>query len=543
MKSCVASPVQHGPCSKLPVMSTAAIPRVESLSLGEFLRSYAVPNAPVLVRGASARWRAAREWVTPEGAPDVRAIAAAGRGGCAGAALAPVATCVPGGAAGYGREPRCSMRVSDFADKWLAGAAGSLYLKDWHYFRDVRGGGGGDDDAVGSSGDGGGRGGGGGGAPACRGLRGDAAAPVVYEVPLACCDDWLNWFWDRRSGPLAAAVVAASAPPPPPQEGVGDAAAGGGGGIASPMKRDDFRFVYLGGGGGTSTPMHVDVLYSHSWTVNVAGRKRWVMFSPAESLKLYDRFGVCVADVSEGVVVDSATFPLYASAARVEAIQEAGEVCVCVYVCVAVCACVCGCVCVCVCVCGCVCGCGGDVCVVVVAVPVVVVGERVCAGSRSRSRGHPRARAAHVCAERVASPGARVWWCGGGGVPPAACSCGAITAVERTGVEPGADAVNKSQLDQRDERGVHGRVPAARAGRGPGRDRGLQVRRRRRVRVGVALPVRAADKRRDEYWGVVCAAAGTSAAGRWWCCVALFFAAAAACCCCCCCCCCWCSAR
>ena len=264
-----------------PATLVAPVPRVGGLSLGAFLRDYAATNMPVVTGGASAGWRAALEWVTACGAPDVAAL-----GVECGAHVAPVVTCGGGGGGGYGGEARRDMSVAEFATLWAAGSADALYLKDWHYFRD------------------------------CSDVAGGARG-AAYEVPVACCDDWLNWYWDRRGGSLALEVSRATTPP-----GAAPDADSGGRGVA---RRDDFRFVYVGGAH-TSTPLHVDVLHSHSWSVNVAGRKRWVLFSPVESAKLYDvRNGGCLADVGADACVDAVAFPRYASAARLEVVQEAGE--------------------------------------------------------------------------------------------------------------------------------------------------------------------------------------------------------------------------
>eukprot|EP00052_Salpingoeca_macrocollata_P028994 m.287340 g.287340 ORF g.287340 m.287340 type:complete len:204 (+) comp22929_c1_seq10:726-1337(+) len=42
---------------------------------------------------------------------------------------------------------------------------------------------------------------------------------------------------------------------------------------------DDYRFVYLGPKG-SGTALHCDVLGSYSWSTNIAGRKKWIMFYP-----------------------------------------------------------------------------------------------------------------------------------------------------------------------------------------------------------------------------------------------------------------------
>lgn len=43
------------------------------------------------------------------------------------------------------------------------------------------------------------------------------------------------------------------------------------------------------------TPLHADVLRSFSWSVNVAGAKRWLLLPPRHTHLLYDRFGRCMA--------------------------------------------------------------------------------------------------------------------------------------------------------------------------------------------------------------------------------------------------------
>eukprot|EP00965_Chrysotila_dentata_P222295 6192872-Pleurochrysis_carterae.AAC.1 len=59
--------------------------------------------------------------------------------------------------------------------------------------------------------------------------------------------------------------------------------------------KDDYRFVYAGPAG-TRTSLHHDVLYSCSWSVNVCGRKRWILYPPAVSAMLYDEFGELAHD-------------------------------------------------------------------------------------------------------------------------------------------------------------------------------------------------------------------------------------------------------
>ncbi|ESN96513.1 hypothetical protein HELRODRAFT_95474 [Helobdella robusta] len=62
-----------------------------------------------------------------------------------------------------------------------------------------------------------------------------------YDVPLYFKSDWLNEFWED--------------------------------------KEDDYKFVYIGPKG-SWTPLHADVLRSYSWSANVCGKKRWVIYYP-----------------------------------------------------------------------------------------------------------------------------------------------------------------------------------------------------------------------------------------------------------------------
>ncbi|KAM3964742.1 LOW QUALITY PROTEIN: jumonji domain containing 4 [Aphomia sociella] len=74
-----------------------------------------------------------------------------------------------------------------------------------------------------------------------------------YEVPLHFASDWLNEY-------------------------------------ALDHKEDDFMFVYIGPEK-SWTPLHVDVYSSYSWSVNVVGRKKWILFPPLEEEKLKDSLG------------------------------------------------------------------------------------------------------------------------------------------------------------------------------------------------------------------------------------------------------------
>ncbi|KFM67259.1 hypothetical protein X975_20920, partial [Stegodyphus mimosarum] len=54
-------------------------------------------------------------------------------------------------------------------------------------------------------------------------------------------------------------------------------------------ENDDYQFVYMGPKG-TWTPLHADVFGSYSWSANVCGRKKWLLFPPgAEELLLDEK--------------------------------------------------------------------------------------------------------------------------------------------------------------------------------------------------------------------------------------------------------------
>ncbi|KAK9869437.1 hypothetical protein WA026_003192 [Henosepilachna vigintioctopunctata] len=56
------------------------------------------------------------------------------------------------------------------------------------------------------------------------------------------------------------------------------------------FNKDDYRFVYMGPKG-SWTPFHQDVFASYSWSVNICGKKKWILFPPGEQKKLCDKFG------------------------------------------------------------------------------------------------------------------------------------------------------------------------------------------------------------------------------------------------------------
>ncbi|KAK4879217.1 hypothetical protein RN001_007363 [Aquatica leii] len=77
---------------------------------------------------------------------------------------------------------------------------------------------------------------------------------------------------------------------------------------------DDYRFVYMGVNG-TWSPFHVDVMTSYSWSTNICGQKKWVLFPPGEEKYLTDPFGNLPNDI-DSVKHDRKYF---------EVVQNAGD--------------------------------------------------------------------------------------------------------------------------------------------------------------------------------------------------------------------------
>ncbi|RLW11403.1 hypothetical protein DV515_00001237 [Chloebia gouldiae] len=111
----------------------------------------------------------------------------------------------------------------------------------------------------------------------------------VYTTPVYFSSDWLNEYWD------AVAV-------------------------------DDFRFVYMGPKG-SWTPFHADVFRSYSWSANICGRKRWLLYPAGQEEFLKDRHGNLPFDVTAPDLRDKRIYPRYGqSQPPLEILQEAGEI-------------------------------------------------------------------------------------------------------------------------------------------------------------------------------------------------------------------------
>lgn len=213
----------------------AAIPRVAeedgaALSYTHFYLRYLQPNEPVLLRGACAAWPAMHNMrVAPDGGLDVEYLSRT-----YGSATVPVVVTVRGrgGDSSGDGDSAAGYGGGERREQSLASYLASMLT----------------------------------GAAADAGTAEVSYAKdfhfhrafpgqADYAVPLAVADDWLNWWYDVR------------------------------------RDADDYRFMYLGPPG-SATPLHHDVLYSASWSVNVTGWKLWVLLPPDESARtLYDGRG------------------------------------------------------------------------------------------------------------------------------------------------------------------------------------------------------------------------------------------------------------
>uniref|UniRef100_A0A2I3HEA8 2-oxoglutarate and iron-dependent oxygenase JMJD4 n=1 Tax=Nomascus leucogenys TaxID=61853 RepID=A0A2I3HEA8_NOMLE len=110
----------------------------------------------------------------------------------------------------------------------------------------------------------------------------------VFTLPVYFSSDWLNEFWDA-------------------------------------LDVDDYRFVYAGPAGSWS-PFHADIFRSFSWSVNVCGRKKWLLFPPGQEEALRDRHSNLPYDVTSPALCDTHLYPRSQLAGPpLEITQEAGE--------------------------------------------------------------------------------------------------------------------------------------------------------------------------------------------------------------------------
>ncbi|XP_043256192.1 2-oxoglutarate and iron-dependent oxygenase JMJD4 [Colletes gigas] len=114
----------------------------------------------------------------------------------------------------------------------------------------------------------------------------------MYNVPQYFASDWLNEYY-----------------------------------ISNPSLNDDYRFVYMGPNG-TWTPLHADVFGSYSWSANIVGKKRWLLFPPHQEDFLRDINGQLIYDATSDELNDYKKYRAYDKRALkcIDVIQNQGEI-------------------------------------------------------------------------------------------------------------------------------------------------------------------------------------------------------------------------
>ncbi|KAK2187911.1 hypothetical protein NP493_150g01016 [Ridgeia piscesae] len=119
----------------------------------------------------------------------------------------------------------------------------------------------------------------------------DFPAYKAYETAVFFQSDWLNEFYDDQQD-----------------------------------QKDDYRFIYFGPQD-SWTPLHADVMLSYSWSANVCGRKRWLLFPPGEEECMMSNLGQLAFDLNSPDMEDRKLYPRYGDVTRrLEVIQEAGQI-------------------------------------------------------------------------------------------------------------------------------------------------------------------------------------------------------------------------
>ncbi|XP_071873753.1 jumonji domain containing 4 [Bombus fervidus] len=97
--------------------------------------------------------------------------------------------------------------------------------------------------------------------------------------------------------------------------------------MAHPDLNDDYRFVYMGPKG-TWTPLHADVFGSYSWSANIVGKKRWLLFPPGQEDFLRDIHGQLIYDATSKELENYAVYKAYdkRSIKYIDVIQKEGEI-------------------------------------------------------------------------------------------------------------------------------------------------------------------------------------------------------------------------
>ncbi|XP_053569709.1 2-oxoglutarate and iron-dependent oxygenase JMJD4 [Bombina bombina] len=120
-------------------------------------------------------------------------------------------------------------------------------------------------------------------------MRREFPGQDIYQTPKYFSSDWLNEYWDAIEG-------------------------------------DDYRFVYMGPKG-SWTPFHADVFRSYSWSANVCGQKKWILFPAGQEEYLRDCHENLPFDITSSCLQDKSIYPNASKCCQpIEVIQEAGQI-------------------------------------------------------------------------------------------------------------------------------------------------------------------------------------------------------------------------
>lgn len=250
------------------------------LPYSTFVEKYLTARRPVILSGVARDWRASYDWVTERGCLDLT-----------GMELIFKDTVVPVTNVHEHRDKDSSfscteMKFSEYCswfmnyshnDKRSRENGPLYYLKDWH-------------------------------------MAAQFPDYEAYDCPIYFRDDWLNEWYDSLDRSRN-------------QKNDVDTATNGNGCM---QRSADYRFCYMGPSS-SRTMLHVDVLHSHSWSANIAGRKVWQLLPPSTSHLVYDEHHTYHAHTlhyAELSAMDQQRFAKLqeANSHVIEIVQNAGEV-------------------------------------------------------------------------------------------------------------------------------------------------------------------------------------------------------------------------
>ncbi|XP_023247749.1 jmjC domain-containing protein 4-like [Copidosoma floridanum] len=110
---------------------------------------------------------------------------------------------------------------------------------------------------------------------------------AIYNVPKYFASDWLNEYYTAHQN-----------------------------------LNDDYMFIYMGPKG-SWTPFHVDVFTSYSWSANIVGRKRWLLFPPGQENHLRSKKGELPYNITSEELNNASK---HKSLKCYDIIQESGQI-------------------------------------------------------------------------------------------------------------------------------------------------------------------------------------------------------------------------